>query len=334
MSAIKDVNVIINIKKPTPIVGFGKPLIISTAAAAKDYKNYKDLDEVALDFTTGSEIYKAASAIFAQDNRPEEIAVMIRATADTWEAFMPKVFDKDYYFLLTSKSAVEDIIAIADAVEVNDSRQFFFSSSSKEDLAAIKAKNYKNTTAFYHTNIDNYPEAAWVGEAGSKTVGSITWKGQWLKGVEPLDISAAELDEIHELGANTYVVKAGDAVTSEGMTVGGEYIDVIHGKHDTIYTLEYEIQKLFNNAKDKKIPYTNAGIAQIEGVTRTVLQRKTAQGIIAADDNGVGQFNTTFLTRNEVSELDRSKRVYNGGSFEFDLAGAIHETTIRGQVSY
>ncbi|QCT03291.1 hypothetical protein E6C60_2579 [Paenibacillus algicola] len=334
MSSIKDVTVIIDIKKPTPIVGFGKPLIIGTSAAAKPYKSYTDLAEVAADHTINSEIYKAAAAIFNQEHRPPELAVMSRETAGTWEDFLPQIFEKDWYFLICTRSAVEDITAIADAVEANDSRQFMVSTTSKEDMVTIKAKEYKNTTVFYHTNIDNYPEAALVGEAGSKTVGSITWKGQRLRGILPLDISAAELREIHNLGGITYVTKAGDPVTSEGKTVSGEYIDVIHAKHFVIYTIEYEVQKLFNNARNQKIGYDNTGIAQIEGVVRNVLQRCTLQGIIARDDAGTGLFETTFKTREQTTALERSTREYNGGTFGFELAGAIHETTIRGLVTY
>lgn len=334
MSAIKDVTVVIDIKKPTPVVGFGKPLIIGTSATAKPYKSYSDLSEVALEFMPTSEPYKAAAAIFSQENRPPELAIMLRETAGTWADFMPTVFERDWYFLICTRSTVEDLTAIADAVEANDSRQFVLSSSSKADLATIKAKDYKNTTAFYHTFIDNYPEAALVGEAGSKTVGSITWKGQRLYGVMPLDISAAELKEIHDLGAITYVTKAGDPVTSEGMTVSGEYIDVIHAKHFVIYTIEYEVQKLFNNARNRKIGYDNTGIAQIEGVVRNILQRCTLQGIIARDSSGTGLFGTTFKTREQTTALERASREYNGGTFEFELAGAIHETTIKGLVTY
>lgn len=334
MSAIKDVTVIIDIQKPSPVVGFGKPLIIGTSATAKPYKTYTELSEVALEFMPTSEVYKAAKAIFDQENRPPELAVMLRETAGTWDDFLPTIFDKDWYFAVCTRSTLEDITAIADAIETADARQFAVSTSSKDDLTSIKAKDYKNTFAFYHTNIDNYPEAALVGEAGSKPVGSITWKGQRLKGIMPLDISAAELREIHNLGAITYVTKAGDPVTSEGKTVSGEYIDVIHSKHFVIHTLEYEVQKLFNNARDRKIGYDNTGIAQIEGVVRTVLQRCLNQGIIARGADGVGLYSTTFKTREQTTPLERASRVYNGGSFGFELAGAIHETTIKGVVTY
>ncbi|MNL04057.1 hypothetical protein D3C87_1246160 [compost metagenome] len=334
MAQPKDVKVIIDIKRPTPVVGFGKPLIIGSSTAAKDYKSYSSLEDVEKDFAKNTEVYKAALAIFSQEHRPPELAVMLKKTDDTWDAFLPKVFEKDFYFLISTSSAVETITAIADAMEANDSRQFFASSSSLPDVTALKAKGYKNTTVFYHKTVDNYPEAALVGEAGSKPVGSITWKGQRLIGVLPLDLTAAEVKEVHNAGAITYVTKAGDPVTSEGKTLAGEYIDVVHAKHFTIYSIEYEVQKLFNNARNQKIGYDNTGIAQIEGTVRTVLQRCLNQGIIARSADGVGLYSTTFETREQTTPLERATREYNGGQFEFELAGAIHETTIRGVVTY
>ncbi|WP_223068484.1 DUF3383 family protein [Paenibacillus caui] len=334
MSQIKDVNVIIDIKRPTPVLGFGKPLIIGTSTAGMDYTSYSSLEELSAAFPAGTEEYKAAAAIFAQANRPDELAIMQRKTDETLADFLPKVFDKDFYFLLTTSTNVQDILAIAGATETNGSRQFFARSSSLDDVKTIQNQKLLNTTVFYHTNTDSYPEAALVGEAGSKPVGSITWKGQRLKGIAPLEVTAYELKAIHDAGAITYVMKAGDPVTSEGMTSGGEYIDIIHAKHYVVYSIEFEVQKLFNNANNQKIAYDNTGIAQIEGTVRGVLQRSLIQGIIAKDSSGNGLYSTNFLTREQTTAADRLSRSYDGGNFEFELAGAIHESTITGLVTY
>ncbi|ANS73704.1 hypothetical protein AWM70_03215 [Paenibacillus yonginensis] len=334
MSQIKDVNVIIDIKRPTPLIGFGKPLILGTSAAGLDYTSFASLTEVSAVYPAGTEEYKAASAVFAQVNRPEELAIMQRKTDEPWTDFMAKVLEKDFYFLISTSTAEEDVLAIAQAVEEHDSRQFFTRSSDLEAVKAVQAKKFLNTTVFYHTDVDSYPEAALIGEAGSKAVGSITWKGQPLQGIEPLDITADELRAIHQAGAITFVIKAGDAVTSEGMTSGGEYIDIVHAKHYVVYSIEFEVQKLFNTAYDHKIAYDNTGIAQIEGTVRGVLQRCLTQGIIAKDDSGKGLYSTSFPGREALTAAQRQTRKYDSGSFEFELAGAVHEATITGLVTY
>ncbi|WP_301171032.1 DUF3383 family protein [Brevibacillus nitrificans] len=332
MAVKSDVTVTIDIQRPTPKLGFGKPLIIGTSAEGKDYKTYYDLEALKKDFAENTEVYKAAFSLLNQgDNSPSEFAVMQRKTdGETWSDFMPKAFAKDWYFLVCTSSQVADITAIADAIEQNNSREYFFSTSSKEDLATTKAKAYTRTTALYHTTTDNYPEAAWLGAAASAEPGKITWKFKTLKGIVPLEIDETELQEIHALGANTYVTKAGDNVTSEGKTVSGEYIDLIHSRDYLVFSIQYAIQKLLNRAP--KIRYDNTGIAQLESEVRTVLKRADLNGMIAHDDEGVALFSTNFKPRSQVDPADREKREYNDGTFEFELAGAIHTTKIKGTI--
>ncbi|GAB6990857.1 DUF3383 family protein [Paenibacillus pini] len=334
MAGLKDVTVIINISKPTPKIGFGKPLIVGTSTTGADYKSYKSLEAVKKDYSANLEVIKAATALFGQgDNSPASIGIMLKKTADaTWNEFMEKAFSQDWHFLILTSSTVENITAIADLIELDDTRQFFASTSKKEDLKTIKSKDYKNTVAFYLKNTDDYPEAAWIGETGSQDVGSVTWKFRTLSGIKPMELSASELEEIHELGANTYVTKAGDNVTSEGKTVSGEYIDVIHAKQYVTYSIEYEVQKLLN--KSPKIPYTSGGIAMIESTVKMVLQRCYNQGMIASDQDNIGIYGTTFKPREDVNPTDRANREYNEGSFFFEIAGAIHTAKINGVIQF
>lgn len=332
MEVKSDVTVTIDIQRPTPKLGFGKPLIVGISATGMDYKTYFDLTALKADFPENTEVYKAAFSLLNQeDNSPSEFAVMMRKTdGETWSDFMTKAFAKDWYFLMSTSSLVADITAIGDAVELNDSRQYFCSTSSKDDLAQIKAKKYTRTTAFYHTTTDNYPEAAWLGAAASAAPGSITWKFKTLKGIEPLDIDTTEMNAIHDLGANTYVTKAGDDVTSEGKTVSGEYIDIIHSRDYLVFSIQYAIQKRLN--RSPKIPYDNNGISQLESETRTVLKRADKNGMIAKDDDGLPLYNTYFKPRSQLDPADREKREYNDGTFEFELAGAIHTAKVKGTI--
>lgn len=336
MSTNNDVIVIIDIQKPTPKLGFGKPLILGSSAAGKAFKTYADLEGVKVDYATTTEEYKAALALFSQgSDAPAEIAIYSRKTGATPETLgdaLQFLFTKDWYFLISTSSLAADITAIGDAIETDGTREYFASSNSKTDLATFKAKKWSKTTIFYHTTVDNYPESAWIGKAGSAPVGSVTWKFKTLTGIQPMPLTATEVLEIHGLGANTYITKAGNDVTSEGKVVSGEYIDIIHAKDYVITSIEYAIQKLLNNAP--KISYDDNGIAQLESVVKTVLQRAFNQGIIAADSDGIGLYSTNFLSRSDVDAADRAARTYNDGTFSFELAGAIHQTTIRGTIKF
>lgn len=338
--SISDVTVTIAVLKPTPILGgFGKPLILGASTAGKDYKNYADLTAVLVDYANSTDEYKAAAALFAQKNPPAEIAIVSRKTGTTpvlLPDLLPMLFLKDWHFLLTTSTTVADLILIGDAVEADKSRQFIARTNSKADLATIKAKNYDRTAVFYHTTITNFPDAAWVGAVGSLPVGSVTWKGWTLVGITPMDIDATELAAIHALGANTYVTKAGTNVTSDGRAVSGGFIDFIHSQDYIVYSVQYAVQDLFNQAQAalSKIPYDNRGIAQIESAVRTVLQRAYLNGMIAADNDGVPLYHTTFPPRSEVDPANIAARSYPDGQFDFVIAGAVHSAAILGTIKF
>lgn len=326
-----DVQVVIEIQRPTPVTGMGRPLILGSSVNGQEFKVYNDLDDVVVDHAINSEVYKAASALFNQgDDSPDSVAVMLYKTDSALADFLPTIFDKDFYYILSTSSTLANITAIADAVEADDSRLFFASTSKLEDLGNIYSKKYKRTAILYHEDTSNYPEAAWVGRAGSALAGSLTWKFKYLNGIQPLELTKTQLDQIHGYNANTYVTKAGDNVTSDGVTVSGEYIDIVQSEDFIIQSIGTNVQKLFN--RTKKISYDNNGIAQIESEVKTVLKRADLNGMIAHDDDGLPLYSTSFKTRSQVDPTDREKREYNGGSFTFELAGAIHKTKIKGLI--
>ncbi len=332
MSVRSDVIVTIDIQRPTPKLGFGKPMIIGASASGLEYTTYADLVAVKKDFAENTEVYKAAYALLNQgDNSPAEIAIMLHKTVgETAEDLVGKIFTKDWYFLLSTSTTIADITAIAEAVEQNGTRMFIAHCSDKANLATLKAKKFTRTAVFYHEDVSHYPEAAWVGRAASTAPGSLTWKNLTLRGIVPVDMDTTELLSIHDLGANTYVTKAGDDVTSEGKTVSGEYIDIIHSQDYITQSIELAVQKLFN--RQDKVRYDNTGISQIEGEVKTVLKRADMNGMIARDEDGLPLYSTTFKPRSQVDPADREKREYNDGSFSFELAGAIHKTKISGVI--
>ncbi|WP_025692628.1 DUF3383 family protein [Paenibacillus zanthoxyli] len=339
MAGLSDVTVTISVQTPTPILGFGKPLIIGTSAAGKEYKSYSDLAGVAADYAASTEEYKAAKSLFAQKNPPAEIAVAQRktgATPDTVEDFMASMLLKDWHFLIQTSAAAADIIAVADIIEADKSRQYIARSATQADLATIKAKKYERTAVIYHEDIANYPDAAWVGAVGSLPVGSVTWKDWTLVGIDPLDLTATELAAIHAGGANTYVTKAGRNVTSEGETVSGSFIDLVHSQDYVVFSIQNAVQTLFGSVQDQrqKVPFDNTGIAMIEGQVRTVLQRAFNNGMIATDDDGLPMFTTTFPRRSEVDPANIAARTYPDGKFSFVLAGAIHSAAIQGTITF
>lgn len=336
MSALKDVTVTIDLVQPIGRLGFGTPLIYGAKAKGHELKYYYELSEVQKDFSDKTPEYEAAKAIFEQgDKRPAKIAVACR-DSNTKDGLITDVLetllDKDWYFLISTSAVKEDVLKISEMIELDGSKMFFTRTDKVEEAAEIKKAGKERTVVFYHKEVNKYPEAGLIGAVGSAPVGSVTWKFKEIKGISPMELSVGELTAIHEAGAITYVQKAGRGGTSEGITSTGVYIDIIHAKDYVKFNMEYQLQQLLNNTP--KIPFTDAGIALIEGQCTSVLKDAFNSGIIAADENGLPLYSVHFKTREEIPADIRAKREYNEGAFEFELAGAVHSVKIKGSIKF
>ncbi len=332
-----DVTVKISEKAVAGKLGFGIPLVLtSKGTTAIPYTECATLDDVATllgDNAEKNNAYKVAKLIWAQDNAPKKIAFY--TSINDAETAIAEVINKDWRQLIVvlGTGDTKTIADIAEYVETTNDKMFFVTVSSTTELATVKGN--ERTVAFYYdlkkgdVLVEPYAVAALVGETAGREAGSYTYKNLILKGLEPLDLTDNEVNEIHSGGGITLLLKAGDIVTSEGKTASGEYIDVIDSKDWIIQQIGYQTQKLFNSSP--KLPYTNAGISVLENVTKNVLQQAYNNGIIATDDDDVTALYTVdFKKRSDMSVTDRKNRIYTGGNFSFTLAGAIHNAEING----
>ncbi|ALS27194.1 hypothetical protein IJ21_17930 [Paenibacillus sp. 32O-W] len=333
---IRDVTVTIDLQRPAGLIGFGKPLILGQKAGGAPYKEYSDLESLSADFGPSTEVYKLAAALKGQgQNSPAVFAVVAYDTnGGDPVSSLQSVWEKDWYFLLSTESDVTVIKSLADFVEGKGFKLFATRVGDEADLAVLKAQDYDRTFIIYHSDpaeLAKYPDAAWVGARGSQPVGSVTWKFAQLIGITADDIGLSTVQSVNSAGGNVYVMRGGQPRTGEGIVVSGEFIDVIMAKDWVQVNIENAIQTLLNNSP--KVPYTNSGIAQLEAATINVLRAGFNQGIIAEDGDGLPLYSTDFPTREETNPADRAARKYTGATFTFELAGAIHEARIHGTIT-
>lgn len=348
-----DVTVKIDIVATTGSLGFGYPLILATKQAKEiPYTKCADINEVAdilkADTAYGalyaeSDIYKAAQLMFMQNNAPSEIAICAStkpalAVGDA-TGVLDDIVEKDWRQLICiiGEGDTTTELQIATYIETQEYKMYFVTVDDLDVAKSISDKGYDRTVMYFYDLVDDkgvavqpYAVAALVGEAAGQEVGSFTYKNLILKGLDALDITSNELSEIMEVNALTNIEKCGDNVTTEGKCASGEYIDIIDSKDFIISQMEYRVQRLLNKAP--KIPYTNSGIAGIESEVVGVLDKAFRNGIIAADDEGLPLYSTNFKKREEMSAEDRANRIYTGGKFSFELAGAIHTVHISGEM--
>ena len=331
-----DVRVDIKSVRPINKAGFGIPLVLEGKATAEiAYKECSNLDEVVqAGFASTTAVYKAAELIFMQDNAPEKVAVC--ATTTTVKDWMTvENLGRNWRQLVVTSFETNEESNIADvmaAIETTENKMFF-ASLNPDDDTVLTVSGIERTVLFYVKKTDTVknPEAALVGAAAGRAVGSFTYKNLILKGLEAQILTDSEIEAIHAKGGITFVTKAGDAVTSEGKTAGGEYIDLVDSKDYVINEIEYQTQKTLNN--NDKIPYDNNGIAMLESVCINVMKDAYGNGIIATNADGSPGYTVNYALREETLDTDRSARRYVGGKFSFILAGAIHEVKIEGELS-
>lgn len=352
-----DIEVNLSLVQSSGSASFGIPLLAAAnvinsgeAKTTVKYTECKNLsDVVSAGFDKNSKTYEAVQLMLKQDKHPSTFAVYgggSEALLDDAEEWV----NENWRQLIVVDPGTNTIEEIAKDVEGLTRKQFFTSltidgyavmtdTAFKEawEAAVAELKEYDRTIIMFYSDKVATPEAALVGATAARSVGSFTYKNLILKGIDALNISDAKIKAIHGSEDTacglTIVKKAGDIVTTEGKSAKGEYIDIIDSMDWIIYYVGYEGQKVLNLSD--KVPYTAAGIAQIESAVLGVLKTAFVNGMIAPseDDEKVGNYSTDFLSKSEMSSDDVANRKYTGGNFTFELAGAIHEATINGSIT-
>ena len=318
----------INISSATPIgsIGFGCPLILEEkATTAKNYATYRNINEVVkAGYATTTDVYKTASLIFSQTHAPDKIAICSTTEkATAWlgvEANVSKAW-RQLVTLLASEggSTVAEIMTVIEAQTTYP--KFYYANLAEDATTGITTTGVERTLLCCYEPTDDVPcpVAAIAGEVAGLTVGSYTLNNLIVKGVEPRELSESEISAIHEKGAVTIVLSAGDTVVSEGITAGKFWVDDTDGNDWIKQQLEYKLQKVLNN--NLKVPYTNTGIAMLESAAVSVMSEAQTNGI-------VNTYEVNFLLRENTTEADRSARKYVGGNITYDMQGAIHTVEV------
>jgi len=180
------------------------------------------------------------------------------------------------------------------------------------------------------TSPDPYADVAWMGSRLPTDPGTETWKFASLTGVTADVLTTTQRTNALAKYANVYVpFTAAKSITDDGTVADGEFIDVIRlvdAIYDAVLTevadvIVSPVSPLF------KTPFTNAGIAAIEGAIRTALEQYTGPS------RGLSSYTVTTPDEDDVSDADKGNRSLTGVSFTATVTGAVHAVTITGSVT-
>lgn len=246
-----------------------------------------------------------------------------------------KLVDDDWYALVLASKVEADVDSAAQYIE-SENKIFITSSNdvdiydsgSTTDIAAkYNAAGYERTAVLFSASDTQYPEAAWLGLQLTTDPGSSTWMFKTLSGITVDTLTATQSNNIRNKEANTYESISGVSITREGTMANGEYIDIIRGIDWIQARMSERIYSRFVNLP--KIPFTDGGIAIIEGEIRAQLQQGVDNGLLT--DNP--QYTVTVPLASEVDTTEKANRLLTNVNFQATLAGAIHKVIIQGAVS-
>ena len=259
------------------------------------------------------------AALTTANNGVVEDIEAVRALNDDW-----------YALQLTSRTSSDILNA---AAHIETLRKFFLACSEDSAVIAgtalnvldvLNTRDYDRTGYLWSDDQENFPEAAWLGRVLPLDPGSETWKFKNLNGIAASVLTTTQQNNVLNDKGNTYETFAGVAITREGTVASGEYIDVIRG----IDWLEARMQEDIFSAliQVSKIPYTDEGIAVIEGLVRKRLQIAVRVGLLSS-------FTVSVPKVADISNNDKAQRLLPDVRFTGVLAGAIHKVQVRGVVT-
>lgn len=171
-----------------------------------------------------------------------------------------------------------------------------------------------------------YPPGRWLGRGLPKDPGSITWAFKELVGMAPSALTPTQETNLHGNNVNTYQTIAGLGITRKGVSVSGEFIDIVHGIDWLTARLQERILAILANAD--KISYEDASVDMFAAEILAQLEEGVARKFLKAG--------TLFATGPKVADValaDRAARLLPDMKFGADIAGAVHKVKLDGTLS-
>lgn len=327
--------------------GFGVAIFLSSKVVAGELdasnltKVYGSIDEVAADFATTDDFYKAAAQAFAQNPRPLQVkAAFYDSTAVTNAATMKTALDAIYdadqeWYWLCHESALRDTAmqdGIVEWVEAKNKQACLDTndvghedSANTTCLSARHKGTVERTWTFYHTDTAEFPAFALAASLGTRNFddadSAYTAKYKRLRTVAPLNKGSAAVQAITgftpQIGqseaaghmANCMIDIGGQDFIVEGSTLTANiFIDEIHMTDFVVArTEEAMLGILLNN---DVVPYTDQGMELLASGPRTVMQQAFRAGLVANDlDPLTGEYAPAYeITIPSVFDVPESQR--------------------------
>lgn len=248
--------------------------------------------------------------------------------------------NSDFYGLYTSFNSSGYAIAAANWASAND--RIYLADTPATDVIntgvgggdlvdTIATNTYARVMGNYHPSPAAMFGAAWQGRMLAALPGSATWFGKQLAGVPPVKLTATQRANLVAKHGNSYERKANRNITFNAQTGDGDFVDVQIG----IDWIRDEMAKTVAEiifGTPTKIPYTDRGVATVQGGMEGVLRRAVIRDILDQTIDPPSPIVTVPRVL-DVAQADRVARFLPDMLFNGRNKGAIHKVGIRGTLS-
>ncbi len=317
-------------------------IMLLSKDATDVYKEYASPTEVLDDYTSTDPEYYASLNLFSQALAPQKFAI------GQWDAVggdsvtdaltaINSLNDQWYGLVVIDTTTPADIVTAGTWARAN--KKFMFTGTN--EASALIDPDTTSTPYLlnnggvvsnitYNEKSRDASAQGWQDLAEAvyhlvRTPGSYTPAYKTLASCTPDELTGSQVGVLLGKQCNIFHDVAGRDVMEQGYATGSEieYTDTFIGIDWLQARIQEEVFLLISNSP--KIPYTDAGVAQIESAVSAVLKRAVDNGFLA-------DFETVAEKTADQSTSDRAARTYNGLTFTATLAGAIHYVTINGTV--
>lgn len=293
-----------------------------------------------------TDLYKAAQVAFSQNPGPSRVFIGRRDAAEAVNTALAACATANnmWYGFTEVSHSTADLTLAASWAEAN-TKLFLTaindvdvtSTTGDEPATALMTGNFFRTAWWYNADPDQFPEVAAAARAFQILPGGETWANLRLSAVTAPPLSETAYINITAKNGNTFEPFRNISITQNGLTAGGEWIDVIRFRD---WLCEEIRTNTFNTFVDNRIPYTDPGIAIIgQGLTKA-LDLGVRRGGIAPPakdpdrDAIIPSYTISLPKAAEISVSDKAARKLNDVYFTARLAGAIHAVEISGTLTY
>lgn len=201
----------------------------------------------------------------------------------------------------------------------------------------IYGREYKDQPDEEIPAVNQYMNVAWAAKWLNYAPGSATSAFKALAGVKPSALKKVETDALVAANLNYFVTVGNRNITMNGMTLAGEWADVIRFRDWQKSDMQIRVANLFITRP--KVPYTDAGISLVQNQMIASLKAGQDMGGIAEDEfdedgHTIPGFTTNVPMAASLTPAEKASRKLRRCTFKGRLAGAIHFAELNGSLTY